>query len=55
MIADEHVLALVSLTKFYLITFPESRLIHVSPCVGSASKPPVLDWQYLDFKVVNFF
>uniref|UniRef100_A0A158R4B0 Vps8 domain-containing protein n=1 Tax=Syphacia muris TaxID=451379 RepID=A0A158R4B0_9BILA len=50
LIADERIIGLVSLTKMYLITFPECRLIFVSPCVGPANMPPLIDWQYLDCK-----
>uniref|UniRef100_A0A0M3IMQ5 Vps8 domain-containing protein n=1 Tax=Ascaris lumbricoides TaxID=6252 RepID=A0A0M3IMQ5_ASCLU len=51
-LANDSFLAMVSLTKLFLISLPDAQLIFANSFNGPPDRPPLIDWQFVDFKVV---
>lgn len=54
-LANDSFLAMVSLTKLFLISLPDAQLIFANSFNGPPDRPPLIDWQFVDFKVCIFF
>ncbi|KHN74752.1 Vacuolar protein sorting-associated protein 8 -like protein [Toxocara canis] len=52
-LANDSFLALVSLTKLFLISLPDAQLIFANSFAGPADRPPLIDWQFIDFKLMT--
>ncbi|VDK18418.1 unnamed protein product [Anisakis simplex] len=54
-LANDTLLALLSLSKLMLISVRDAKLIFVNTFTGPPDRPPLVDWQFVDFKVCLFY